>query len=118
MFKSGHLHRALAAIGERPAFELNLNYHRDKDAQGHVGMQFALTGNVAGQPVDEAFFLLKDNAYNFAHEVSRVLKKYGMHPQQGPVMLFHDEYDLVFEDIRQQLGATGWAESVNLQEFE
>ncbi len=117
MFRPGHLHRSHIADGQRPAFSLNLDYELGKDEQQRSGISFVLHGTVAERTINEAFFLPRDSAFNFAHDVNVLLKKHGMQTHGGPIMLFHDEYDQMFEHIRALLQAES-GEAVDLREFE
>ena len=72
------------------------------------GIQFHLHGTVGDEsrsaPVDETFFMAKDQAYNFAHEISTLLKKKFGAIQGNEITSLHQYYDKMFEDIRSKLG--------------
>jgi hypothetical protein len=63
------------------------------------GMQFTLHGSMQGKDMKEAFFLPKDQAYNFARDVTRIAEKYGIPKTHSQIGSVHKHYDLMFEDI-------------------
>ncbi|SEK36000.1 protein of unknown function [Atopomonas hussainii] len=117
MFRPGHLHRSLIAEGDRPALALTFEYTLGHDERQGEGVDFVLFGTLGTQTLNERFFLPRDSAFNFAHEVNLILTKHGLPSRGGPVMFFHDEYDQVFADVRRLVhGEAG--EAVDLREFE
>lgn len=107
MFTPGHLHRSNLALPEQlrhaPPFTLDFYYEVRLDSQQGPMLHMRLVGDIDGRPVDEAFELHRDLAFNFASAVSRVAAKHGLPPNAGPIMRGHTEYDRVFEDILEKL---------------
>lgn len=107
MFTPGHLHRdnldRPEQLREAPPFSLDFHYEVRHDPQQGTVLHMRLLGEIDGRPVDEAFELPRDLAFNFASAVSRVAARHGLPPNAGPIMRGHAEYDRVFEDIREKL---------------
>ena len=114
MFEPGHLHRAnTIASGDMPLFSVDLFYEVRQDPNEGPMLHMRLQGQVNGQAFEEVFELHRDTAFNFASAITRIAGKHGLHPNFGPVLRNHKEYDLMFEDIRNKLKAVP-GEPVNL----
>lgn len=118
MFEPGHLHRANnLATAELPTFSVDLYYEVRQDAVEGPMLHMRLQGQVAGKPFEEVFELHRDTAFNFASVATRLAQKHGMPTNQGLIMRSHAEYDQMFEDIRNKLGARS-GEPINLDHLE
>lgn len=102
MFEPGHLHITHPALQhDDVAYDLHIRYEVVQLDTG-AGMHFTLEGEIAGKAVNESFDLLKDKAYNFASQISRLGEKHGL-PKATDLHNMHGQYDLIFEDIRDKL---------------
>ncbi|MFF7705997.1 DUF5064 family protein [Pseudomonas sp. NPDC007930] len=100
MYQPGHLH--LEHIASQPhdvAYHLDIRY----DVQQGSGVHFTVQGSIAGKPLDAAFDLPRDLAYNFASEIDKVARKHGLPKTQVVPVSLHKQYDEMFEDIRHKL---------------
>ncbi len=114
MFQPGHLHRTnLPGLHEKLSYTLDLYYDVRSDPKEGTMLHFRLVGNVDGRAFEEEFELHRDTAFNFASMVTRVASKHGLHPHLGPILRDHQDYDAMFEDIRQKLNVQP-GEPVNL----
>lgn len=111
MFEPGHLHRA--SLPGMPEFAVDIHYEVRNDPVQGVMMHFRMEGSISGSPFTEEFELHRDTAFNFASSITRIAIKHGFHPGFGAVLRDHQEYDLMFEDIRKKLKAMP-GEPVNL----
>ena len=68
-------------------------------------MHFRMEGQIAGRAFKDEFELHRDTAFNFASVASRVAAKHGLPTNHSLIMRGHDEFDRMFEDIRDKLGA-------------
>ncbi|MFW9078119.1 DUF5064 family protein [Pseudomonas sp. P2757] len=103
-FDPGHLHFERHALTKDDvSYDLHLDYEVVQDAKEGKGMQFTLHGSIQGKDVKEAFFLPKDQAYNFASNVTKILEKNGIPKAHSSLGSSHKYYDLMFEDVRVQL---------------
>ena len=118
MFEPGHLHRAnsLATV-DLPLFSIDLYYEVRQDPVEGSMLHMRMQGHVRGAAFEEVFELHRDTAYNFASIVSRLAHKHGLPTNHTLIMRSHDEYDLMFEDIRSKLGVHS-GEPVNLDHLE
>jgi len=106
MFEPGHLHHASPpGPAGQPAFSVDIHYEVRRDAQEGLMLHFRMLGEVAGKTFEEAFELHRDTAYNFASVASRLAAKHGLHPDFGPILRDHEDFDNMFEDIRAKLDA-------------
>lgn len=104
IFEPGHLHIERHALNKDDvSYDLCLDYEVFTDPNEGKGMQFTLHGNIQGQDMKETFFLPKDQAYNFARDVTRIVEKYGIPKTHSSIGSQHKHYDLMFEDVRAQL---------------
>ncbi len=114
MFEPGHLHRSSAgALPGTPEFAVDIYYEVRQDAAEGAMLHFRMTGEIEGKPFADEFELHRDTAFNFASSIMRIAAKHGFHPNFGPVLRNHKEYDLMFDDIRNKLKAVP-GEPVNL----
>ena len=77
-------------------------------------LHLRLTGKVDGKSFTEEFELHRDTAFNFASVATRIAQKHGLPANRSLIMRGHQEYDLMFEDIRQKLGLAS-GEPINLE---
>ena len=114
MFEPGHLHRSsVGALPGTPEFAVDIYYEVRQDAAEGVMLHFRMVGQIEGKQFAEEFELHRDTAFNFASSIMRIASKHGFHPNFGPVLRNHKEYDLMFDDIRNKLKAVP-GEPVNL----
>ena len=74
-----------------------------------------ITGARNGKPFSEELRLHRDTAMNFASKVGRIAERHGLPVvARSPVLPDREEYDRVFEDIRQMLGLQP-GEPINLE---
>lgn len=103
-FDPGHLHFERHALTKDDvSYDLHLEYEVVQDPKEGKGMQFTLHGSIEGKDVKETFFLPKDQAYNFASNVTKILEKNGIPKAHSSLGSSHKFYDLMFEDVRVQL---------------
>lgn len=107
MFEPGHLHREIRADElSGQTFVYDLYYDVREDPQEGRLLHVRMSGAVDGKSFAEEFELHRDTAFNFLSMVTKLAIKHGLHPHGGPVLIGHEEYDRVFEDIRARLGGT------------
>ncbi len=104
MFEPGHLHRA-SLPGDTPSYAIDLYYDvRSDPAEGKL-LELRMSGVVEGKTFEERFTLHRDTAFNFASVASRLAARHGLPSEHGLILTHHDEYDRMFEDIREKLEA-------------
>jgi len=88
-FEPGHLHIERHALTpDDVSYNVHLDYEVSKNSKGEKGIQFTLHGSMQGKSMTESFFLRKEEAYNFANNVTKIAEKYGIpktHSQIGSV---------------------------------
>jgi hypothetical protein len=103
-FEPGHLHIERHALTKDDvSYNVHLDYEVSKDPKGEKGMQFTMHGSIQGKDMEESFFLPKDQAYNFASNVTKIAEKYGIPKAYSSIGSIHKYYDEMFEDVRVQL---------------
>ncbi|MDB5984364.1 MAG: hypothetical protein JWQ69_5379 [Pseudomonas sp.] len=103
MFEPGHLHITRAALQpDDVVYDIDIRYEVRQDAKQGASMHFSMDGEINGKAFKDEFELPKDMAYNFASEAFHIAVKHGM-PKSADLRTLHDQYDAMFEDIRQQL---------------
>jgi hypothetical protein len=118
MFEPGHLHIERHALDKNDvSYNVHLDYEVSTNPKGVKGIQFTLHGSMQGKDMSETFFLPKEEAYNFANNVTKIAGKYGIPPEKIAIGSAHKYYDLMFEDIRTQLEMKS-GDPVNLERFE
>ncbi|WP_225775194.1 DUF5064 family protein [Pseudomonas sp. Marseille-Q5115] len=103
MFEPGHLH--LEHIPAQPrdvAYRLDITYEPHDEPNGTV-MHFQVTGDIAGQPLDEGLDLPADLAFNFASDIDHLARQHGMPATQVLPISIHKQYDAMFADIQNKL---------------
>lgn len=106
MYEPGHLYRGNSlATGDTPTYAIDLHYEVRKDAAEGPMLHMTLKGDIAGTAFEESFELHRDTAFNFASMVSRLAHKHGLPTHVVLISHEHEEFDLMFEDIRQRLDA-------------
>ncbi|MCU1716447.1 DUF5064 family protein [Pseudomonas sp. 5P_3.1_Bac2] len=114
MFQTGHWHTAnTLATPDTPLYSLDLYYQVREDLNEGPMLHLRLTGTVAGKRFSEEFELHRDTAFNFASVATRIAQRHGLPTNRSLIMRGHQEYDLMFEDIRNKLGLAS-GEPVNL----
>lgn len=118
MFEPGHLHRGNRfASAEQPVFSIDLYYEVRQDPVEGAMLHMRMVGEVAGKAFEEQFELHRDTAFNFASVATRLAQKHGLPANHSMIMRGHDEYDLMFEDIRSKLDVHS-GEPVDLDHLE
>ncbi|SDI70441.1 protein of unknown function [Pseudomonas flavescens] len=108
MFQPGHLFRSNSlATGKIPTYVIDLRYAVRQDALEGPMLQMSLKGEIDGVAFEESFELHGDTAFNFASVVSRLAHRHGLPTSVVLISHEHEEFDLMFADIRQRLGAHG-----------
>ncbi|MGH8381596.1 DUF5064 family protein [Pseudomonas sp.] len=103
-FEPGHLHIERHALTKDDvSYDLNINYEVVTDPGKGKGMQFKMHGSIQGKDMSETFFLPKEEAYNFASNVTKIAEKYGIPKTMSSIGSVHKHYDAMFEDVRVQL---------------
>ena len=115
MFEPGHLHRA--SLPGQIDFSVDLFYEVRQDPTEGPMMHFRMQGHIAGKAFTDEFELHRDTAFNFASVASRVVAKHGLPTNHSLIMRGHDEFDRMFEDIREKLGGQP-GDTVNLDHLE
>lgn len=107
MFQPGHVHRdnitQLAALPGQPPFSVDLYYEVRQDPKEGPMLHMRMVGEIAGRKFEDSFELHRDVAYNFASVAMRVASRHGLPRIATPIMRGHEDYDLVFADIRKKL---------------
>ncbi|MBF7729317.1 DUF5064 family protein [Pseudomonas sp. N040] len=117
MFEPGHLHRSFTGLPGMPDGTMDVFYEvRNDPAEGQL-MHFKVVGDIAGKVFTEEFDMHRDTAFNFASLVAKAVTKQGLPPNVSPIMRNHQEYDAMFNDIRDKLGAHS-GEAVDLDHLE
>lgn len=117
-FTPGHLHIERHALHKNDvSYDLNIDYEVAKDPKQGKGMLFKLHGSVEGKALDESFYLPKEQACNFASNVTKILEKNGIPKAQSSLGSNHKYYDKIFEDVRVQLDMKS-GDPVNPEHFE
>lgn len=103
-FEPGHLHihREPLQPGDF-GYDIKIDYQVVQDPEKGKSMQFDMHGQINHKDFKESFTLPKDLAYNFAHYAFQIAVKHGA-PPTADIRTMHKEYDLMFEDIKHQLG--------------
>jgi hypothetical protein len=102
-FEPGHLHFERHALNKDDySFNLCIDYEVAQDPKEGKGMLFTLHGTIEGKDLKEAFFLPKDQAFDFARYATHLAQKHGM-PKTASIGSMHKYYDEMFEDVRKQL---------------
>ena len=117
-FEPGHLHIERHALTKGDvSYNIHLEYKVEQDPKNGKGMLFRMHGSIQDKPVDEKFFLLKEEACNFARNVTQIAEKYCIPKALSSIGSIHKHYDLMFEDVRVQLNMKS-GDPVNLEHFE
>ncbi|SDP45132.1 protein of unknown function [Pseudomonas arsenicoxydans] len=105
-FEPGHLHIERHALTDDDVnYNVCIDYKVAQDPKDgkEKGMLFTMHGSIQGKDFNEEFFLPKDQAYNFASNVTKIAEKYGIPKTHSSIGSAHKHYDLMFEDVRVQL---------------
>lgn len=117
-FEPGHLHIERHALDKNDvSYNICLDYEVSKNPKGDKGIQFTMHGSIQGKDMKETFFLPKEEAYNFANNVTKIAEQYGIPKSHSQIGSVHKHYDLMFEDIRVQLDMKS-GDPVDLKHFE
>jgi hypothetical protein len=104
MFEPGHLHIThVALLPSDVSYTLDLRYQTASDPVEGLGMHFTLHGDLAGTAFEESFQLPRDSAFNFASQIDRIARRYGLPEGQQLLLIGHHDYDRMFADVREQL---------------
>lgn len=103
-FEPGHLHIERHALTEKDvSYDIKIDYSVFTDPSKGKGMQFTMHGSIQGKDMSETFFLPKEEAYNFASNVTKIFEQYGIPKTMSSIGSMHKIYDEMFEDVRAQL---------------
>lgn len=117
-FTPGDLHIERHALHKNDvSYDLHIVYEVVKDPKEGKGMLFKLHGSVEGKELNESFYLPKDQACNFASNVTKILERHGISKAQSSLGSNHKYYDKIFEDVRVQLDMKS-GDLVNPEHFE
>jgi len=117
-FEPGHLHIERHALTpDDVSYNVHLDYEVSQDPKKGKGILFTLHGSMQGKDMSETFFLAKEEAYNFANNVTKIAEKYNIPKTHSQIGSAHKYYDLMFEDIRKTLDMKS-GDSVDLKHFE
>jgi hypothetical protein len=117
-FTPGHLHIERHALTQNDvSYDLHIDYEVAQDPKIGKGMQFTMHGTIQGKEMSEGFFLAKEEAYNFASNVTKIAEKYGIPKAMSSIGSVHKHYDAMFADVREQL-AMKPGDPVNPEHFE
>lgn len=103
-FTPGHLHIERHALNKADhSYNFCVDYEVAQDPKDGKGVQFRLHGTIEDKPVDESFFLSKNEWYDFARSIDTITTRNGL-PVKGIATSAHNmHYDAMFEDIRGKL---------------
>lgn len=117
-FTPGHLHIERHALTKNDvSYDMNIDYEAFTDPAKGKGIQFKMHGSIQGKDMSETFFLPKEEAYNFARDVTNIFEKYGIPKALSAIGSQHKHYDEMFEDIRAKLNMKS-GDTVNPEHFE
>ncbi|MBK5009973.1 DUF5064 family protein [Pseudomonas sp. S60] len=105
-YEPGHVHIERTALNKNDhSYDLKVDYEASTDPTEGRGIQFRMHGNIEGKPVDEAFFLPKDQVLpSFLMQLTRRAQAYLAAPKKFESLASpHRIYDWMFEDIRAKL---------------
>ncbi len=103
-FEPGHLHIERHALNKDDvSYNVCVDYQVSQDPKEGKGMVFTMHGNIQGRELSETFYLPKDQAYNFASNVTKIAEKYGIPKALSSIGSNHKHYDAMFADVRRQL---------------
>ncbi|VVN72510.1 hypothetical protein PS685_05118 [Pseudomonas fluorescens] len=103
-FKPGHMHFERHALNKDDvSYNVCIDYEVSQDPKEGKGMLFTMHGSIQGKELKETFFLPKDQAYNFASNVTKIAEKYGIPKVHSQIGSTHKFYDKIFEDMREKL---------------
>ncbi|WP_312933629.1 DUF5064 family protein [Pseudomonas sp.] len=105
IFNPGHLHIERHALNKTDhSYNLCIDYEVFQDPKEGAGMTFRVHGTIDDTPMDDSVFLPKDQAFDFARHITRLAEKHGLPKDATSLTSSHAFYDLMFEDVRAQLG--------------
>ncbi|ATP43474.1 DUF5064 domain-containing protein [Pseudomonas putida] len=101
-YHPGHVHIERSALNTN---DLNIEYEAATDPKEGRGIQFHMHGSIEGKPVEEKFFLAKDQVLpSFLMLLTRKAQSYLAPPKKFENLSSpHKLYDYMFADIREKL---------------
>lgn len=117
MFEPGHLHVMNMQGLDTQAVDIHLRYDICKDETGQSFVHFDMEGEIDGESFKECFELPRDAFYNFASNAKNIAEAHGLHVRFWPIVDLHQDYDAMFEDIRQRLDVQP-GEPIDLEKFD
>ena len=103
-FTPGHLHIERHALNKDDhSYNYCVDYDLAQDPREGKGIEFRLHGTIQEKPVDEKFFLAKDQAFDFARSIDRITQAHGMPVKALATSAHRMHFDEMFEDIRSKL---------------
>jgi hypothetical protein len=105
-FEPGHLHLERHALNQDDvSYDVCIDYQISQDPPEGKGMAFTMHGTIQGRAFKDDFYLPKDQAYNFASNVTKIAERHGIPKALSSIGSTHKHYDAMFDDVRMQLGA-------------
>lgn len=105
-YEPGHVHIERTALNKNDhSYDLKVDYQAETDPNEGRGIRFRMHGSIEGKPVDEHFFLSKDQVLpSFLMILSRKAQSYLTPPKKFESLGSpHKIYDHMFNDIREKL---------------
>ncbi|WDY57066.1 DUF5064 family protein [Pseudomonas sp. PSKL.D1] len=105
-YEPGHVHIERTALNKADhSYDLKIDYEATQDQQKGRGILFRMHGSIEGKPVDESFFLRKEEVLpRFLMDLSRKAQAHLPAPKKFESLPSpHPLFDKMFEDIRQKL---------------
>ncbi|ABY96907.1 TPA: DUF5064 family protein [Pseudomonas putida] len=105
-YHPGHVHIERTALNNADhSYDLNIEYEAVSDPREGRGIQFHMHGSIEGKPVEEKFFLPKDQVLpSFLMLLTRKAQSYLAPPKKFETLSSpHKLYDYMFADIREKL---------------
>ncbi|AYG43698.1 DUF5064 family protein [Pseudomonas sp. Leaf58] len=105
-YHPGHVHIERTALNKNDhSYDLNIEYEAASDPREGRGIQFTMHGSIEGKPVEEKFFLAKDQVLpSFLMLLTRKAQSYLTPPKKFENLSSpHKLYDYMFADIRAKL---------------
>lgn len=118
IFEPGHLHIERHALNDHDvSYDLKISYEVTQDPAKGKGVQFQMIGSIQGTELKEQFWLPKEEAYNFARNITQIAEKYGIPKAYSSIGSQHKYYDQMFEDVRAKLNMQS-GDPVDIKHFE
>ncbi|EJT84974.1 hypothetical protein PPS11_15856 [Pseudomonas putida S11] len=106
-YQPGHVHIERTALNQNDhSYDLNIEYEAVSDPKEGRGIQFKMHGSIEGKPVEEKFFLAKDQVLpSFLMQLSRRAQSYLKPPKKFESLSSpHKLYDHMFAGHSRKAG--------------